>query len=1069
MKKNLKLILPCIMVMMSLSLFTNSHISAQTTSSLVYLNGDTLTYVPYAMKGQTNAVNIIPDFSKAGYKGGGVALPDVPVKQTVSPVSGDDRASIQSAIDAVEALPLDANGFRGAVLLTAGDYQVDGQLFIEASGVVLRGEGQGTNGTVIHADQTSKHDFLIVQGTGSGITENTATTQSISSTYVPVGAISFDIANASGFSIGDTISVKRTPNQFWIDELAMGQYGWTASSYAIKHERIIEDINGNTITINIPIVDVMETQYGGGEVSKATIPGRIQNCGVENLRIESYYASNTDENHAWSAVRFSRVVNSWVKKVTGQYLGYGTIIVTNESNFNTFEECASKDHKSQISGGRRYSFTIKDGVGNLFQRCYTKDGRHDFETGSRVTGPNVFLDSYSANTYSDIGPHHRWSTGILFDNIRGGQIRVHNRGSSGTGHGWVGNSIVFWNLLSYKNDIKVSSPEGGRNFGIGCSGLQQNGDGYWEDWNNPVVPRSLYLQQLEDRLGSQALDNILIDAQKTGNIYTLLSNWAGEGELVPTVQDSSISPVADAFVRGGTYTNDNYGTSTQLVVKENSGSADNDRMSFLKFDLSTISGTVSSAKIRLKVQNDDPGASHQLHFISDDSWTETGITWSNKPSAGSVLSTQTVPVVGEWIEFDVTAQVNSELAGDGTISVQLSESSIDNYVVYHSREVSTDTDRPQLVYELAPPPNTLSNVADAFVRGGTYANNNYGTNTQLVVKDNAGSADNDRMSFLKFDLSTVTGTVASAKIRLKVQNDDPGASHQLHFVSDDSWTETGITWNNQPSTGALIGTETVPAIGEWIEFEVTSQVNGELFGDGTLSVRVSESSIGTYAVYHAREVSTAEDRPQLVYELAPQANSLSNVADAYVRGGTNSNNNYGTDTKIVVKENAGTANNDRMSFLKFDLGAISGSVTSAKIRLKVQNDDSGASHNLYLVSNDTWTETGITWSNKPSAGSLIGTATVPAIGEWIEFDVTSEVNGELTGDGTISLQVSESSIGTFVAYHAREATNPDDRPVLVYTEAVSGNSITTASEIRTPIFNQENFRLELFPNPVFGG
>ena len=1067
MKKNLTTILPCLMVMTLLFLHPNNLINAQATSNLVYLNGDTLTYVPYAMKSQTNAVNTIPDFSKAGYKGGGVALPDVPVKQTVSPAAGDDRAAIQSAIDAVEALPLDVNGFRGAVLLTAGEYQVDGQLFIEASGVVLRGEGQGTTGTVIHANQTSKHDFLIVQGTGSGITEDALTTQAITSSYVPVGAMSFEVANASGFSVGDTISVKRTPNQFWIDELNMGQYGWTASSYAIKHERIIEGISGNTIMINIPIVDVMETQYGGGEVSKASIPGRIENCGVENLRIESFFQNDTDENHAWSAIYFSRVVNSWVKKVTGQYLAYGTIYVTDESNFNTFEECASKDHKSRITGGRRYSFTIKDGIGNLFQRCYTKDGRHDFETGSRVTGPNVFLDSYSANTHSDIGPHHRWATGILFDNIRGGQIRVHNRGASGTGHGWVGNSIVFWNLLSYKNDIKVSSPKGGRNFGIGCTGLQQNGDGYWEDWNNPVAPRSLYLQQLEDRLGSQALDNVLIDEQKTGNIYALLANWAGEGPLVNPPADTSIQAIADAYVRGGTNASNNYGTGALLVIKENSGTADNDRMTFMKFDVSSISGNVSSAKIRLKVQNDDISVSHSLHSISDNSWTETGITWSNKPNTGALIETKSVPLIGEWIEFDVTTQVNGALAGDGVISVQLSESSVDKFVAYHAREAAASGDRPHLVYELAPPANTLSSVADAYVRGGTYTNDNFGTDTKVLVKENAGSNDFDRMSFLKFDLSTIPGNVSSAKIRLKVQNDDTGASHSLHLVNNDSWTETGITWSNRPSAGALIDTRTVPLIGDWIEFDVTTQVNGELAGDGIITVRVSESSVGTFAGYHSREAAASGDHPQLTYELATPSSSLSNVADAFVRGGSNSGNNYGTTQQLVIKENTGTANNDRMSFLKFDLNAISGNVASAKIRLKVQNDDAGASHSLYSVSDDSWTETGITWSNKPSAGALIGTQSVPLIGDWIEYDVTTQVNTELSGDGILSVQLSETSTNTYIAYHSREASDADNRPVLVYTEAVSVTSIPTSSElVRAPVFDRHDLRLEIFPNPI---
>src|SRR3954466_12707869 len=57
--------------------------------------------------------NKIPDFSNAGFRGGGVAIPYIPVKATVWPKVGDNSANIQAAIDKVSAMPLDASGFRG--------------------------------------------------------------------------------------------------------------------------------------------------------------------------------------------------------------------------------------------------------------------------------------------------------------------------------------------------------------------------------------------------------------------------------------------------------------------------------------------------------------------------------------------------------------------------------------------------------------------------------------------------------------------------------------------------------------------------------------------------------------------------------------------------------------------------------------------------------------------------------------------------------------------------------------------------------------------------------------------
>ena len=61
--------------------------------------------------------NRIIDFSHAGYKGGGVALPNVPVARRLQPSGGDDTAQIQAAIDEVSRLPQNAQGHRGAVQL----------------------------------------------------------------------------------------------------------------------------------------------------------------------------------------------------------------------------------------------------------------------------------------------------------------------------------------------------------------------------------------------------------------------------------------------------------------------------------------------------------------------------------------------------------------------------------------------------------------------------------------------------------------------------------------------------------------------------------------------------------------------------------------------------------------------------------------------------------------------------------------------------------------------------------------------------------------------------------------
>lgn len=503
------------------------------TTALVYLNSaNKLAYNKFANQGETNKDNVIPDFSNAGYKGGGVALPVIPVKKTLAPIAGDNRLHIQDAIDEVKNLQPDGNGFRGAVLLEAGTYEVEGTLVIDKSGVVLRGVGQGLTGTIIKATKKAQHNLIEINGSGSGMPEVTGTRKKITTEYVPTGAMSFVVESTSGFSVGDKIAVYRTPNQTWIDDLDMAQYGWTFSNYAIRFERKITGINGNVVSLNAPVVDPMQNKYGGGSIFKTNITGRISNSGVENIRLVSVYVNDDDELHAWNGIELNRTEDCWVKQVTAQYFGYACVSLSTMSVNNTIEECAMVDPKSQTTGSRKYSFNLEGGSSfNLFQRCYTSGGRHDYVTGSTVPGPNVFLDSYSINTKADIGPHHRWATGVLFDNIYGGQIIVQNRKAMGSGHGWAGAQTMFWNCKSANSEIKVESPKGAMNWGVGCVAPKKNGAGYWESWGINVVPRSLYIAQLNDRLGDAAVNNITTIAQRNGSIYELLKKWAGEGKL----------------------------------------------------------------------------------------------------------------------------------------------------------------------------------------------------------------------------------------------------------------------------------------------------------------------------------------------------------------------------------------------------------------------------------------------------------------------------------------------------------------------------------------------------------
>src|SRR4030095_16076340 len=131
----------------------------------------------------------IMDFSYAGYLGGGVSIPSVPVKITLSPLAGDNTDTIQNAINEVSKMKM-VNGFRGTVLLRPGKYDCERTLKINASGVVLRGSGSGTAGRIVTL--TGKpHTCIEVRGAITSKTVGQATT--IADSYVPAGGNSISV------------------------------------------------------------------------------------------------------------------------------------------------------------------------------------------------------------------------------------------------------------------------------------------------------------------------------------------------------------------------------------------------------------------------------------------------------------------------------------------------------------------------------------------------------------------------------------------------------------------------------------------------------------------------------------------------------------------------------------------------------------------------------------------------------------------------------------------------------------------------------------------------------------
>ncbi len=462
--------------------------------------------------GQDAAGNRIPDYSYCGFRGGGVALPDVPVAASLSPSgTADDGPRIQAAIDALAAKEPGADGFRGALLLRRGTYRIAGTLRLAASGIVLRGEGEGQDGTVLVAAGQGQRTLIQVAGKDRP-REDTATRQPITDEHVPLGSRQVTVADASGFAVGDAVIVKRVSSAAWIQHLKMDQLPprrdggkvtqWTAGSKDLSFDRRIEQLEGRTLTLDAPLGSPIEQPWGGGTVAKAADPGKIRLCGVEQLRGDSEFTSPKDEDHGWTFISFESIEDGWARHVTTIHYGMGNVSLGRYAKRVTVADCTCLDPISVITGGRRYSFNLH-GQLCLVIRCRSREARHDYATGSVVCGPNAFVDCVAEQTHADTGPHHRWAVSTLYDNVSSRLINAQNRGNMGSGHGWAGAFQVFWNCAAEK--MIVESPPTAYNWVFGTTVKDAKGEAEWLSPNQALQPRSLYLQQLQERLGDDAV------------------------------------------------------------------------------------------------------------------------------------------------------------------------------------------------------------------------------------------------------------------------------------------------------------------------------------------------------------------------------------------------------------------------------------------------------------------------------------------------------------------------------------------------------------------------------------
>jgi probable HAF family extracellular repeat protein len=244
---------------------------------------------------------------------------------------------------------------------------------------------------------------------------------------------------------------------------------------------------------------------------------------------------------------------------------------------------------------------------------------------------------------------------------------------------------------------------------------------------------------------------------------------------------TNLLPIADAYVRDGSFTNSNFGTNTVLQCLTTTTNGNNCDVYF-QFNLTGLSN-ISSAKLNFFAQLSGTGSlSNTVYSVTNNAWVETNITWNNKPARVTALATNSISATN-WYAYDVSSYVKSQATnGLNVISVALHDPT--NYSLLmniNSRENATNRPSLLVVTTNSPLSVSLTNPVN---------NSLFAVPTNLAVNASVSDSDGTVTQVLFFQGTNKLGSVASAPYSLTWSNASAGAYALTAVASDSSGLNT---------------------------------------------------------------------------------------------------------------------------------------------------------------------------------------------------------------------------------------------------------------------------------------
>ena len=266
--------------------------------------------------------------------------------------------------------------------------------------------------------------------------------------YVPAGASTFRVRGASAFHPGDRVLVLRPVTAEWIHFMGMdtlvrdASQTWIRAGSVIRTDRVVESVEGDRVTLDVPLSDALDSQFTAASLVRYSFPGRITEVGVEGLRIAAPFEDVPITEPQYTALLMDAVEDGWARDLE----------IRGDAEWNRDRSGAKRltltnvriTHSAAHSGSAAPADFALQGTQILLDRCrVTGEGTWPVVTQSEVTGPLVVLN-FTAD-HGGVAPHQRWATGLA-----GGwrQIPGRDRAQAGPGllqprHGGIGPRLGY--------------------------------------------------------------------------------------------------------------------------------------------------------------------------------------------------------------------------------------------------------------------------------------------------------------------------------------------------------------------------------------------------------------------------------------------------------------------------------------------------------------------------------------------------------------------------------------------------------------------------------------------------